>query len=243
MAEFDSALSKQEEEKQEEETKTEDVKDEPGTKEVEEETKKEEPKEEKKDDNPQVPLQALMAERDKAKELKREIESVRKELDEFKQSKAEENQVSYDEDPEAYLNQRDQKMLNSLREKFYDMSVLYAKKAYPDYDEKEALFVEEAKKDPTLAQKMEAAPDPASFVYETAQNLEYRRKYGDDPSEWKKALRKEIMEELEAEKTGSKKDLEKAAAKQPTNLNDLRAASGNEKPGYKPASFRDALPK
>ena len=249
MAKFDDALEEEEaqevdntEEPSQEETEAEETKDEQEESQEEQEPEKEEAKQETEEDK-QVPLKAMLAERDKRKEAEIQLQMLQKEKAALQQKREEEEEVDPDSDPAAYYRQREEKILKAVGDKILAMSVMNAKDKWSDYDEKEALFIEAAKKDPTLGQKMDAAPDPARFAYETARQLELQAKYGNDPEAWREAIRQEEREKLEQEIKGKKTNLDKARAKQPSNLNDLRAAGGNDKAGYKPSAFGDALPK
>ncbi|MCB0423046.1 MAG: hypothetical protein KDD13_00265 [Mangrovimonas sp.] len=245
MAKFDDALNAS---REEQETVESNEPEQGGEEAVEAEESSEEVKEAQEDQDSQkeeqkVPLAAMMAERDKRKELEVEFRHLQKQLDEVKAKREEQEEIDPDSDPVAYYSQREQKLVRALEDKIYGMSVSYAKARWSDYDEKEAIFLEAAQKDPTLGQKMAQAGDPATFAYETAKALELQKKYGDNPESWRAAIAKEERAKLEAELKGNKQNLDKARAKQPSNLNDLRSAGGNETASYKPFTFGDALPK
>lgn len=64
---------------------------------------------------------------------------------------------------------------------------------HDDYDELETIFAEEMEKDPSLQQKMFAAPLPAKFAYEHAKRAKAMREIGDDPTTFKDRIIQEYL--------------------------------------------------
>lgn len=69
----------------------------------------------------------------------------------------------------------------------------------PDYDEVEALFIDEAKRDPLLTQQMMQSRNPAKFAYEKGHQIKLMQEIGSDPTSYKEKIKAELMAEIEAE--------------------------------------------
>jgi hypothetical protein len=190
----------------------------------------------------QVPLKALLAERDKARDFKAELDALKSKVDNL--DKKPEEEVNIDPDTKAYIDRRENEMFIRAQNLVINASVELLKKdkeRFPDYEEKEKIFIEAAKKDPSLELKMRQAGNPALFAYETAKVLDLQNKLGTDPEAWMKHYEAEAQKKLEAKTKKKQKEIATAGAKQPTNLDNLRAAGGDEKSEYKQASWGDFI--
>ena len=100
-------------------------------------------------------------------------------------------------DPEGALayagQQADQKLLDMRVTLSQDMM----RSTTPDYDEVEAVFIAEAKRDPLLTAQMVQASNPAKFAYEKGRQLKLMSEIGSDPSAYEQQIRDKIMAEIE----------------------------------------------
>lgn len=109
-----------------------------------------------------------------------------------------------------------------------DMSVAIARGQHTDYDAVEAVFVEEAQKNPALIRQMRQHPHPAAFAYETGKKLKALRDVG-DPETWMQETERKIRERLEAEyaERAQQTPAVNRPASLPRTLADARAAPGS----------------
>jgi hypothetical protein len=73
----------------------------------------------------------------------------------------------------------------------------------PDYEAKEAKFLEMAKADPSLAEKLKTHANPAKFAYETAAKQIALDEIG-DPVAYREKLKQELLAELNGSKPADK---------------------------------------
>lgn len=190
----------------------------------------EQPKEEPK----MVPLDVLLKERDKWRTRAEELESQI-------QSAPQPEPVEYDEDPYGYVNQMESRLNSKLSDMKMSMSETVVKQLIPDYDDKLGFYAKYAQQNPQLVQQVQQSDNPALLAYNLGKQFETQEKYGSDPDAMRKAIRAEVEAEL-------KKDYEKrmtsnlqAAAKQPTNVQNVRAAPGSSTKSFKHDTFLDIL--
>lgn len=94
-----------------------------------------------------------------------------------------------------------------------------------DYLEKEAKFLEMAKADPSLAQKVMAHANPAKFAYETAAKQMQLDEIG-DPVAYREKLKAEILAELKGSEEKPDKPA-KQTTERPPSLATASAAGSN----------------
>lgn len=145
-------------------------------------------------------------ERNKNVELQRElaylrgrVESGFQEKDEGK-GKKEAVYDSYYNDPVSYTNYvaemaAQRAVLNDRIER----SVEDMRLNHDDYDEKEAIFAEAARKNPELVQRMNKSPNPARYVYNWAKDQEEMSGVG-SIAQLKKKIEADILAKLETER-------------------------------------------
>ena len=116
------------------------------------------------------------------------------------------------QDPQEIANYVSQQQLATA----INMSREFAREQYADYEEMEALFEEEAQRNPALIAELRQHPAPALFAYKTAKSLKTMREAQDGSLEAR--LRAEIEQKVRAE----------LAAQQrppvPTDLSGARSA-------------------
>ena len=116
-----------------------------------------------------------------------------------------------------------------------DMSVMMMRSIKPDYDEKEAVFVDLVMKNPALAAQMNQSVNPAEFAYSYAKNYMDMQEIGDIDA-FKADIEAKAYAKAKAEFEGGKKAEIEAAIKTrselPGSLSNERAAGGNQNAVY-----------
>ena len=139
-------------------------------------------------------------ERRKRQELESELKAMRQQMEALKNPQQEAKRPDLFEDPEGALNARDTAIMQQVAQRFTDMSVALAKQQYPDYDEKEQVFVQLVQNDPTgqLLAQLRQSGNPALFAYQMGEKaLKFQQMQ--DVESYETALREKIRKELEAE--------------------------------------------
>ena len=175
----------------------------------------------------EVPIAALLDEREKRQAAQRELDQLRKQLSEQAPKQAIPDPL---DDGEAYAGHINQVVEGKLAQSRIAMSQEFMRMTHEDYDTAEAKFIQMAQENPALIGQMQAATLPAKFVYDTAKKAEKLEKL-ENVDEYEAKTRAEleakIREELEAKyKTKLDADAAKAASLTPSLANQ-RAQGGN----------------
>lgn len=143
---------------------------------------------------------ALTAERRKRQELEQRAHTQQFDPQRFYQ------------DPQEIASFVEQRQLATA----INMSREFAREQYADYDDMEALFEEEAMRNPALIAELRQHPAPALFAYKTAKSLKTMREAQDGSLEAR--LRAEIEQKVRAELTQQQRPAV------PTDLSGARSA-------------------
>ena len=148
----------------------------------------------------QVPLDALLAEREKRQAAERAL---------AEKTQAE-PKPDFWENPEAAVAAQvkgvEQRILEEsevraearARQLFLSYTENAARGKYTDYDAMRSVFAEEAAKNPVLATQLREAPDPAEFIYRQGRTAAELREVGGDLGAYKQRLEEKIRAEVEA---------------------------------------------
>lgn len=141
--------------------------------------------------------------------------------------------------------EEDAKIERKVQEAWLRRQDAYGRKKYgKDYDD--ALLLIASQSDPILVAKIQGAASPAEELMAEAVRIAENLEFGSDPKEREaqrlKSLEAELRKKIEAE------TLEKLKARgnQPTDVQNVRAAGGDDKPRFVPDSWstgRGALPR
>lgn len=158
----------------------------------------------------QVPLEAMLHERERRQKAERELEELRnaqtKETDD-------EDAPDFFDDPKKAVKTTVQRELKAeretllgeaerrARELFFQYTERAARKQFSDYDEARAVFVEEVQRNPMLQQQLAQADDPAAFVYEQGKTIRELREVGGSLTEYRKRIEAEAFERFKAEQS------------------------------------------
>lgn len=149
-----------------------------------------------------VPKRAVIDERRKRQELERELAALRAQLNDAVPKQPARPDVFEDQEGafnyvESVIEQRT--LLNRI-----EMSRELMMDQHQDYEDAEEQFVELAKADPSLVQKMRAAPLPAKFVYQYVKRHQQMQEMQDIEAYKAKLeaeIRAKVMAELEAQRS------------------------------------------
>lgn len=153
---------------------------------------------------------AALDERRKRQEKERELESIRKELEELRNKqfgKKDEYPDMFD-DPKAFERRVKSDIDQKMSQVRAEMSRNMMMQMHEDYEEAEIKFFDLVKEHPMLGQQVVKHDHPAKFVYEQVKKFEEFKQIQD--GSLKEKLRAEIRSELEKE---FKQSQEKKASK------------------------------
>lgn len=188
-----------------------------------------------------VPLSALMAEREKAKEWKQKFEEAQKQSQSYEQTQPEYNQANYYDDPAQAIQSVKQDLTNQLVQMKASMSEQMARSTLPDYQDKINVFYKYAQQNPSYVEQVQASENPALMAYKLGKQWDFQEKYGTEPEQIRQKMMEEVKAELSKEKSTDTSRRAAAAAKQPTNVQSMRQAGGTAMPEFKKSSFSDVL--
>lgn len=157
--------------------------------------------EKKKDWSQQNEFKGYLDEKDKRQKLE-------KELGELKAKIAQSEKVKKPDaldDPEAAIKYSQDQLEQQIWSQKVGLSESILKSMgdkFSDYDEKRDLFMDLAKDDPSLAQKLRNSDNPALFAYEAAENHLKIKEFSNP--DYEKNLREQIKKEILDEMSKSK---------------------------------------
>ena len=147
-----------------------------------------------------VPLPALVAERQARQEAERELNELRRQI-EASQAEAPARPDVF-EDPDGAFGHLEAQIEQALAAQRIEMSRMVLATSKTDFADREAEFMALAKDNPTLVTQMLASDNPALFAYDTARKAAEWAAI-QDVDKWKEERRAEIAAEerakLEAE--------------------------------------------
>lgn len=106
-------------------------------------------------------------------------------------------------DPQAvqYLQQLREQDRAEVGQELYrtrvEQSQFVLRQKHADYDEVEAVFADEASRNPALWQELARHPMPAAFAYEHGRKVRAMREIGEDPIAYRERLKQEILSEIQ----------------------------------------------
>lgn len=182
----------------------------------EKETKTEDsaPESKTEDDQQSVPIQALMAERDKRQKAEQQLADSQANAPKKPAPDVFEDQKAYTDHMQGEFNQA---MMNER----LNTSEFYASREHPDLQEKVEAFKEIAKENPALAQQVMNAVSPYHEMYDVVQKHETMLEMKDIDGfkeKTKAELREEVRTEILAEMEGKAKEKSDLRDAIPTSL-------------------------
>lgn len=159
-------------------------------------------------------------------EEKRKRQELERQLEEVNQAKHETKDPDMFADPEGWTKAQEQKTQAQLTATKVSLSREMYAEMKPDYEAKEAKFVEMAQADSALIAKMQAAANPAKFAYETAAKQLALDAIG-DPIAYEAKLREKILAELQGSKPAADDPITKKIFEKTPSLATASAARSN----------------
>lgn len=189
----------------------------------EEQTPEEEPKAEAKPEEPEESWtkKAVIDERRKRQALEAERDKL---LEQLKAEPKQETRPDVFEDSDKAFEHTEQKIEQRLLNQKIEMSQELMRSMHEDYDELETEFIDLAKADPSLVQKMNNSALPAKFVRDTALKARNLSKVDEIP-QYESEIAK-LKAELEALKSG--KQLPPSLAGKSSKSKDTQSNIGDE---------------
>lgn len=203
------------------------------------EGKTEQPKEETKEER-MVPQEVV------GKVAKAIREKNRGEISEVKERvrllEEENKRLKEGSEVDPAVKEEDERITLKVRTEYLKQENARGRKKYGQ-GYQDALDLIAAQKDQALVDKIQWADNPVETLMEEAQRIAETIEYGDDPAERERkkeqALEIKIRKKLEAEFA----EKLKARNNQPTDVQNVRAAGGDEKPKYQGDTWESSLPK
>lgn len=135
---------------------------------------------------------AVLDERRKRQELERKIQDLEAKLNPPPEPK---KAPDVFEDPEGYTKHLRSEVSTMILTERINLSRAMMEAQFKDYPEKEKVFLELAKSDPSMIEKLRSHPIPAKFAYEqAAKHLQYQEMQNVDA--YKAKLKEEVRQEL-----------------------------------------------
>lgn len=197
----------------------------------------------------QVPLEAMLHERERRQRAERELEEFRK-----AQQKATEDEDAPDffDDPKGAVTKTVQRELGSQREQllteaeararalFFNYTERAARGRYNDYDAMREVFVEEAQRNPMLQAQLASSEDPGEFVYQQGRTIRELREVGGNLAAYRQRVEAEAFERFKAEQAAKKQ----RTANVPKSLNTEPSRGAGVEGGQwsGPTPLTDILP-
>lgn len=181
-----------------------------------------------------VPQKALHEERAKRQALQDQMNLLMPKLVEMNGSKPKEPAkapVSFNEDPEGFINSRFEEQQRSNTAKYLDLSEANAKGRHEDYPEVFAVFEGLARKEPVLLEKMMQQPDPAEWAYRTAKRAKDIAEMG-DPAAFRERTRAELLAEIKAEQEAEAVETAPDLPNIPKTLGKTRTVGSRKGPAW-----------
>lgn len=152
-------------------------------------------------------------------------------------------------DPEAvrYLQQVREQDRAEVGQELYrtrvEQSQFMLRQQKPDYDEVEAVFADEANRNPALWQELARHPVPAAFAYEHGRKVKAMREIGEDPNAYREKLKQEILAEIQTSQPAPQlRPLTPAVPAPPPSLAGVPSATPRMAQAYQgPTPLEDLL--
>jgi hypothetical protein len=201
-----------------------------------------------------VPIAALRDERKKRQEMERTLQEYVQRLQRYEQPAQQPPpppppppRPDLFADPDGAINHiaeqlRAENRQEQLRQKV-DLSVLYVRDKYPDYQDAETAFLEQCRADPALYDRMLHHPYPAEFAYQVGKRIATLAQIGPDPDAYRQKIEAEALEKARAQlQQEAPQTPTPARASLPPSLAQGRDTSGRFQPAWGgPPSFKDIL--
>lgn len=146
----------------------------------------------------EIPISALLDEREKRQKLERELAELRQKAE----ARRDQDQAPDPErDPQGYNAYRDRQFQQQLWNERLNMSEVMTRQSLGDevVDEATKAFQQAVSEKPWLAQELQRQQNPYGYVVEWHRQQRLLSEIGNDPEKWREAERERLKAELQAE--------------------------------------------
>lgn len=157
---------------------------------------------------------AYLEEKRKRQERERELEELKRSMNQGKKE-----DIDLLGDPEKAAELIEKRAESKALKRSIELSRDLMMDVKPDYEEMEKIFIEMAKDEPSLANKMLSSPNPAKFAYETARKHKMLQDIG-DPEAYREKVRQEVLAELTQKRSSKAPSLAKTTSAGGTKTDD-----------------------
>lgn len=160
--------------------------------------------EKKKDWSQQNEFKGYLSEKEKRQKAEEEVDSLKAKIAQYEKVK----KPDALDDPEAAIKYSQDQLQQQIWNQKVGLSESVLKSMggkFSDYEEKRSLFMDLAKDDPSLAQKLRNSDNPALFAYETAEKHLKVKEFSNPDYEknLREQIKKEILDEMSKRKQTS----------------------------------------
>lgn len=170
----------------------------------------------------EVPLTALLDERDKRKQFQAELEQLRKQMAEKTEA------PDFWADPQNTVQSMIAEQVGSLKNEFttgyLNLSMQYSKAFHDDFDSAKEAFIKAAEENPALADAAVQSEMPGEYIYKTGKEFMALSQYGDVETALE-AAKRQAVEEYIAKQAAEKEGKAKKIAAVPTPLTEESSAA------------------
>ena len=196
--------------------------------------------EKKKDWSQQNEFKGYLDEKEKRQKLEKELESLKAKISQSEKVK----KPDALDDPEAAIKYSQDQLEQQIWSQKVGLSESILKSMggkFSDYDEKRSLFMDLAKDDPSLAQKLRNSDNPALFAYETATNHLKVEEFSNPDYEknLREQIKKEILDEMSKSKQTSNNSLPVVKGTSLTNATGSKNSNTNPSKNPLDEIFKD----
>lgn len=183
--------------------------------------------------------QAALDERRKRQDAERRIAEYEKELNDLRQQRQQpQGQMpSWYENPEQAAQAMQAQFQNEMFQTRLALTETFMRQQHQDFEEVSVIFAEQAKRDPSLIQKLYSHPSPAQYAYQIGKQIQFMQDVGNDPAAYRKKLEDEIRAQIVAEQGGSQQSAPAQSVKPQVPRSLARDVSQQPRVNGKFASF------
>lgn len=168
----------------------------------------------------EVPLAAMLDERDKRKALQAKLDEY-----EAERAKSQEKKADFWENPEGFVDSVREELRGEFQQTLTNSLLAFSMQSasyrHTDYDAMRDSFKEAAEQNPALVDQALKASDPGEYIYSVGRQFKQLDEVGGDIDTMRERMRSEIKAELMKEMQG--KDAKRRSV--PTPLTDETSAS------------------
>lgn len=194
-----------------------------------------------------IPITALLDEREKRQKAEREAEELRRWRAEMERQKEQPKAPDFYEDPEARMAYENQNIQTLLWNERLNMSEALSRDKHGDaaVDEARDAFMRAAQQNPSLQMELRAQANPYGFVVNWYKRQSVMSEIGNDPDGWKakqvETIKAELAEQIRAEVMAELQGATPAQKPRPPASLSGQPAAGRGEPMSRGSAFDAAF--